>query len=78
MVCAATNLTSCDLENKDAKTAREAVKQLKVKTGYQCPMLSEDLCSQEKPCPVINAGCELDVQRNLINREKPVCEYVVI
>ncbi|CAL1529689.1 unnamed protein product [Lymnaea stagnalis] len=74
MVCVATNTTSCDAESGDVKAIRESLKDIRTTAYGQCPWMSDDLCSNEEICPVVNAGCEVDLERGMINGEKTVCE----
>ncbi|XP_005089671.3 uncharacterized protein LOC101851458 [Aplysia californica] len=74
MACVATNTTSCDAESEDVETILDSLDALKASAADRCPWLTQDMCSREKPCPVATAGCEITLEKGLINSEKTVCE----
>ena len=78
MVCVATNTTSCDPDSQDVKTILESLDTLRAASAYRCPFLTNDMCSREKACPVTTAGCELTLEQGLVNREKNVCQLVLL
>ncbi|KAH9492438.1 hypothetical protein Btru_029108 [Bulinus truncatus] len=73
MYCVATNTTSCP-ENMDLKDIIDSLDALRSTARNQCPWNSDDLCSEEKFCPVVNAGCDSELERELLRQEKTVCE----
>ncbi|CAG5119159.1 unnamed protein product, partial [Candidula unifasciata] len=74
MVCIAKKTTSCDAKDPDVKDMLASVKQLKASFVNACPYLTEDFCSIQTYCPVMTAGCDTEMERQLSNKQIPVCD----
>ena len=73
MTCVARSTSACEETDEDVKKIRSLLKDFVSKAGDHCPWLSENLCTEEEACPVTTAGCEVDLEQGLLNRETDVC-----
>ena len=54
-----------------------ALDDLREEAGYRCPWLTPDLCTRTVPCPAQHAGCDVQLQINLMDDSlDDVCKYV--
>ncbi|KAK3754951.1 hypothetical protein RRG08_004071 [Elysia crispata] len=73
MTCVARSTSGCKETDEDVKSIRRLLKEFVAKAGDHCPWLTENLCTEQAPCPVTTAGCEVDLEQGLINRRTDVC-----
>ncbi|GFN84062.1 von Willebrand factor d and egf domain-containing protein, partial [Plakobranchus ocellatus] len=73
MTCVARSTSGCNVTDPDVMQIRGLLEEFVDKAGDHCPWLSENLCLEEKPCPVTTAGCEVELAQGLINRKTDVC-----
>ncbi|XP_070211137.1 uncharacterized protein [Littorina saxatilis] len=75
--CAAFNTSSCDRDESSVQSVMNALDALREEAGYRCPWLTPDLCTRNTPCPAQDAGCDVDLQVNLLNRPLDnVCTFI--
>ncbi|RUS84262.1 hypothetical protein EGW08_007955 [Elysia chlorotica] len=73
MTCVAKSTSGCEETDEDVKSIRQLLKEFVTKAGDQCPWLTENLCTEQAACPVNEAGCEVDLEYGLMNRQTDVC-----